>query len=478
MKKYALIALLLFVCNTSWAIEVMKVGGRVHCLGKALQGVVVTDGETFATTDKHGQFAMQINVESKFIYISTPSGYDSPKKDGVVKYYLPISGAGMKYNFSLVKSNTDAAKYRLIVISDPQIWAEKEFPKFAESIKDVKQTVDSYKDESPFFGICCGDIIANNHSFYPKYNEIIESSGVPFRNVMGNHDMTNYGRSFETSFTNYEKMYGPSYYSYNIGKIHYVVLNNNFFVGRDWYYIGYLPEKQLKWLENDLKHIKVGSTVVLMMHIPTTCMEKDRKEFRYETCATTMINHRGLYDVLKPYDTHIFSGHTHTAFNTQIAPNIYEHVMPGFSGAWWQGPLCTDGAPSGYEVFEVNGDKFTSWYYKSVGYPKEHQMKVMSGDDYPDFKGYIVANIWNSDESWKVQLYEDGKCIGTMERFTTHDPQVKELYSKTDKLDHKWIGSTLSNHFYRAPLSTTAKSIQVKAIDKFGNEYIGQLIRK
>lgn len=476
MRNLILIAFL-FVCSAISAIETLAVGGKVLCNGKGIEGVVVTDGETFATTNKKGVFSMQINSESKFVYISTPSGYSTSVQNGVVKYYLPMQGAGKSYNFNLAKSNTDATQYRLVVISDPQIWAEKEFVKLSGAMQDVKETVDSYHNDRPFFGICCGDIVSSNHSFYPKYNDIIESSGVTFRNVIGNHDMTNYGRSFETSLKDYEEMYGPAYYSYNIGDIHYVVLNDNFYVGRDWYYIGYLPEDQLKWLETDLKYVKDGSTVILMMHIPTTCMEKDRKEFHYETSASTLINHRGLYDILKPYNTHIFSGHTHTPFNTQIAPNIYEHVMPGLSGAWWQGPVCTDGAPNGYEIFEVNGSELT-WYYKSTGYPKEYQMKVFSGEDYPDFKGYVVANVWNSDKLWKIELYEDGKRIGEMERFSTYDPHVKEIYSKNDKLDHKWIGPSLSDHFYRAPLSETAKEIEVKATDRFGNVFVGKLERK
>jgi len=476
MRNFVLIFFLI-VCNAIYAIETFTIEGKVLCNGKGIENVVVTDGETFATTNNKGVFSMVINSESKFVYISTPSGYNSQVENGVVKYYLPLQGSGKNYNFNLHKSNTDAKRYGLVVISDPQIWAEKEFAKLSISMQDIKETVNSYNNDRPFFGICCGDIVSSNHSFYPRYNEIIESSDITFRNVMGNHDMTNFGRSFETSLSNYESMYGPAYYSYNIGDIHYVVLDNNFYVGRDWYYIGYLPEKQLKWLEKDLKYLKEGSTVILMMHIPSTCTEKDRKEFRYENSASTMINHRGLYDILKPYNVHIFSGHTHTPFNTQITQNLYEHVMPGLSGAWWQGPYCTDGAPNGYEVFEVNGSEL-KWYYKSTDYPKEYQLKVFSGDDYPDFKGYVVANVWNSDASWKVELYVNGKCIREMERFSAYDPRVKEFYSNTEKLDHKWIYPSLSDHFYRAPLSEAAKNIEVRATDRFGNLFIGKLERK
>ena len=65
-----------------------------------------------------------------------------------------------------------------------------------------------------------------------------------------------------------------------------------------------------------------------------------------------------------------------------------------------------------------------------------------------------------------------------MERFSAYDPRVKEFYSNTEKLDHKWIYPSLSDHFYRAPLSEAAKNIEVRATDRFGNLFIGKLERK
>ena len=246
-----------------------------------------------------------------------------------------------------------------------------------------------------------------------------------------------------------------------------MVLDDNFFIGRDYFYIGYLEERQMRWLEKDLARVQPGSTVVVCLHIPSTCEEQDRKQFRYDRAGSTMTNHRGLYEILKPYRAHIISGHTHTTFNQSIAPGLYEHVTPALSGAWWQGPLCTDGTPAGYGVYEVNGDRI-DWYYKSTGYPADYQMKIYSGREYPQFEGYAVANIWASDPAWEVQFTIDGVPCGPAERFQAYDPAAKQMYSDTSQMDHKWIYPSISDHYYRVALPEGAKRVEVSATDRFG----------
>ncbi len=468
-KAITLLAFLIFYLS-SWGTEVINIKGSVTCEERPLSGVVVTDGVNFSVTDKKGRYSINSPAESRFVYISTPAGYSAPVKDGVINFFIKIDDPKKRYDFSLTKKTQDDNQHAFIAIADPQIWSKKEFTVLDSAAADIRSTIKEHPASMPFHGICCGDIVSNDHSFYPLYTQTINKSGIPFYNTMGNHDMVNYGRSFETSQGKYEETFGPSYYSYNVGRVHYVVLNDNFYIGRDYFYIGYLEEKQLSWLERDLAFVKSGSTVVVALHIPSSCEPKDRKQFSYERAGGTMTNHRGLYKILEPFNAHIISGHTHTAYNQQIAPRLYEHVTPALSGAWWQGELCTDGTPRGYGVYEVSGDSI-SWYYKSTGYPKDYQIKTYNGEDYPEFKGYVVANIWNSDPSWRVELYEDGRNMGPMERFEAYDPSARQLYSNTDKLDHKWIYPSLSDHFYRAKPSGTAGKTEIVATDHFGNRY-------
>lgn len=472
MKKYLLFLLLSGLCFSSQAMDV-RIRGRVTCDGRGVEGVWVSDGERFACTDAKGRYTLTADDGNRFVFISVPSGYDAPVENGIVQFFAPMPEKG-KCDFTLTKREGDDSHYGLIVISDPQIWARKEFAKLAVAADDIAATVSEYNGLS-FRGICCGDIISNDHSFYDEYIETMERTGLTFRNAMGNHDMTLYGRSHETSQQKYEDKFGPSYYSYNIGRVHYVHLDDNFYIGRDYFYIGYIDERQFKWLEEDLSHVAPGSTVFVAMHIPSTCEEKDRKQFRYETSANTMTNHRGLYEILKPYDTHIISGHTHTTFNTPLREGLYEHVIPSLGGAWWQGVLCTDGTPRGYSVFEIDENR-VSWRYKSTGYPDDYQMQIYDGRKHPEFAGFAVVNIWASDPAWDVTFTIDGEPCGTAERFEAYDPAAKDMYSDTSGMDHKWIYPSVSDHYYRVPLPAGAKKIEVRATDRFGRTYCGELL--
>ena len=49
--------------------------------------------------------------------------------------------------------------------------------------------------------------------------------------------------------------------------MHYVVLDDIFFIAKSYLYVGYLTEQQLQWLEQDLKQVTPGSTVVVATHL-------------------------------------------------------------------------------------------------------------------------------------------------------------------------------------------------------------------
>lgn len=82
------------------------------------------------------------------------------------------------------------------------------------------------------------------------------------------------GRTHETSYKTFEDTFGPSYYSFNKGNAHYIVVDNNFFIGRDYFYMGYLDEKTFAWLDQDLSYVPKGSLVFFIMHIPSRQTEK------------------------------------------------------------------------------------------------------------------------------------------------------------------------------------------------------------
>lgn len=472
MKRILTVTLVMVLAFTEARAEKIK-GTVTDTEGKAIAGVVVSDGLMTTKTDSKGRFCMDTDVDSRFVFISTPSGYISSSENDGTSYYKKIDSKTRSYDFKVVKNPKNDRNHNIIVIADPQISDAEEFPELTVHSKDIGQHVRSM-DGDYTFGICLGDIVGWNHALYPQYREVMSHTGIVFRNVMGNHDMTNYGASHETSMKDYEDFFGPAWYSFNVGKVHYVVLNDNFFVGRDWFYIGYIDGRQLEWLAKDLSYVPKDHAVVVSMHIPTTLSKEDRDAFRYGEISDVLCNKKALYEMLKPYKSLILSGHMHTGNNQIIDKNLMEQNITGLCGAWWCGPVCIDGAPVGYKVFEFDGTEM-KWQYKSSGKPLDHQFKVYTDD--PQNKGFIVANVWDYDPEWKVEYYEDGKKICDMERFKGYDPVALECYKDASKLKHLWVHPAMTENMFKARISESARSLEVRVTDRFGRTFTQSIDR-
>ena len=435
--------------------------------GNAVAGVVVSDGLNIVTTDDKGRWEMDADQDSRFVFVSTPSGYISSTLGGKTLFYKEIKDEVRKYDFIIEKNSKDDTNHNVIVIADPQISERSELADLAKQSEDMAEFVGGM-DGDYTFGICLGDIVGWDHSIYPEYNRIMSKAGIDYRYVIGNHDMTNWGRSYETSMKNYGDMYGPAWYSFNVGNVHYIVMNDNFYVGRDYFYIGYIDERQLQWLERDLSYVEPGSRVVVSMHIQTTNDKSDRDAFQYGIIGDNLCNKPAFYAMLEPYKTTILSGHSHTADFEQISENIFEMNIAGCCGAWWCGEVCIDGAPAGYKVLDMDGDDM-KWIYKGCFHPLDYQMKVYTGlEGYP---GMVVANIWAYDPEWKVEYFEDGVKVCDMERFKAQDPLAAELYKDPSSLKRSWVYAAPTENMFRAPVSADAKVLEVRATDRFGRVY-------
>ena len=207
--------------------------GTVTCAGRGLAGVVVSDGDNCAATDSAGRFVLPANDRARFVFVSTPAGYASPSEEGVVRHYLPAKSDGSSHDFRLRRKPSGETRHGFVVVADPQLFARKEFRLLERAAEDIRQTAAAAERSGrPMHGICAGDITSGDHTFYTSYNEVMSATGIEFRNAMGNHDMKLWGRSHETSAAAFEAMYGPAYYSYNVGEVHYAVLNDNYYIGR------------------------------------------------------------------------------------------------------------------------------------------------------------------------------------------------------------------------------------------------------
>lgn len=151
--------------------------------------------------------------------------------------------------------------------------------------------------------------------------------------------------------------------------------------------------------------------------------------------------------------------------------NLYEHNTGAVSGAWWQGDYCLDGTPIGYGVYEIDGSD-VSWFFKSVGKNRDHQMRVYAPNTTSRYGKDVVVNIWNWDENWKVKWQENDIDMGEMTQFEGLDPEVEKVYSDKEKLEFSWIAPQQTNHLFRATPNNPDSKITIIAQDPFGNVYM------
>lgn len=458
--------------NTAVDASLVTLRGTVSSGGKGLANVVVTDGFSVTATDSKGNYILTAPDTAEFVYISIPAGYAFPNDKGVSRFFRriqPVDGA-FTADFTLEKLAFDDRRHNFVVWADPQIISESDAAQLkTKSAPDLKALVASYPPDTLFHGIGCGDLVWDHFELFEDYKEAIQIAGIPFFNVIGNHDMELDARTDEASARTFKKEFGPTYYSFNRGEVHYVVLDDVFFVGTAKKYIGYISEQQLAWLEKDLARVKPGATVVVNVHIPTNTGAA-RRNGKEEEMGGTVKNRRQLYKLLAPFRAHIMSGHTHVS-ESWTEGKITEHVHGTVCGAWWTGPICSDGTPSGYGVYEVDGSELR-WYYKGTGLDRKEQVRVYAKGRDKANPDHVVANVWNWDKQWKVEWLEDGIAKGSMEQKTGLDPWAVELYGGPQlPAKHKFVDPTPTDHLFYAQPSAGAKEITVVATDRFGNTY-------
>lgn len=236
--------------------------------------------------------------------------------------------------------------------------------------------------------------------------------------------------------------------------------------------MGYLDEKTFAWLDKDLSYVPKGALVFFIMHIPSRQTEKQEAFlYNYDMIGNQMVNAGALHQMLKPYKAHLITGHTHYNLNVVFDENLMEHNTAAVCGTWWKADICLDGTPRGYGIYEVN-DNDVKWYYKSSGYPKEHQFRSYPVGASKEHPSDIIANVWNWDKLWKVEWLEDGQLMGNMTRYTGLDPYASVVCSDREKMVYTWITPRPTQHMFRATPKNKDAHITVKVTDRFGKEYI------
>ena len=459
MKKI-LFTLLSFVLICS-AAQARKVSGIVTSGEEKLSGVIVTDGTNFTQTKPNGKFKFEIEDDAQFVYIITPSGYAADWSSGVPAFYRAAEGVS-KFSFDLKKLEGDGSIYNLIAVGDPQPRTDAHFEIFAgKPLDDLAATAQSL--EGITIGFSLGDMCWDVLPLLDKWKGAITRTGIPFYPVVGNHDHDRDASGDLNGTAAYRAKMGPENYAFWVGNDMVIALDNIIYDAKRKYKEGY-ADHVLRFVKGLLKYVPMSSDLYVAQHSPVLG--------RVET-RTRIINATDLISMLRGHKVTFISGHNHVNDHFEFEKDITEQNVAAICGAWWDTQHCKDGTPRGYKVFTKKDGKL-SWYFKAEGREKDFQVEIFKPGQMPMHPNSVVANVWDWDPQWKVEWYEDGQYMGTMDRVTDLSP----LY--TQEINKAYEGKTISDykkpapaqHYFAATPSQYAKKVMVTVESRFGKSWV------
>ena len=488
--------------NMAQAVESVKgdknIFGYVKSTsGEPVVGAVVSDGEFSVQTNAEGYYEIKSNLaRARFVTLSTPSEYKLPFRKSVPQNFLriPRHAKAVQADFVLEKREKSTEKYTVAMIGDPQIKGVK-VDSARYKLKNVIYpdivTLKKAKaeNEDDFFAINLGDLVFNDMAKLDDYVDVISESEIPMFHAIGNHDhdQTTY---YETRLgtMHFEEYLTPTYYSFNIGNVHYVIVNSISFARKttkERYKCG-LEYSEYKWLERDLKFVPKDRTIVICGHAQLFRQFGSKKR---EKDSKTNLSYARYSKLLSQYArVYSWSGHYHYNFGYDYANSTNEAhkslknitsicVARATGGLHCNRDLYNDGTPNGYMVMEVDGDKF-EWYYKSIGHDRDYQMRIYD----PTRTGgeLVKVNIWNwSKDHWsEPEWWENGVKVGNMTHkfekdiaFVEDHKEKGPHYLGKDTKSDKARPYNAHGMFHIKP-SAGVRSGEVRVTDNFGKTYI------
>lgn len=484
--------------------------------GQALPGVQVSDGVEIVTTDADGVYQMASKKPYGYVFMILPSGYEA-ESDGVLpRIFKPThlaANLAERADF-ILKPVGNQDNYKILFLGDMHL-ADRtnDRAQFREICADINQYRTTHGGDK-IYAITLGDMTWDLYWYSRKYSfkEYLadinkEITGLQIFHTMGNHDNDMMGTNNMEAKSLYRTTISPNYYSFNIGKIHYVVLDDidcSTYDGTESRnYVQRLTDDQLLWLAKDLAAVAKTTPVIIMMHAPVF-YPSGATGTRYD-----LKNHDELLAAVNGYNVHFVTGHTHKNYN--IVPstnlgngNIYEHnVAAVCSDWWWSGnltPGClvsTDGTPAGYGVWDFTGTDF-NYIYKSAKMAESIQFRSYDlnnvsfskdgkkagfakfANAYPEnTDNKVLINIWNYNPKWTVTVKTQGGQSLDVKAVQAYDPL--HIAAQTEKrfvnADDPGFQTAYFTHFFQvvAPDADTDLVITVK--DEFGHTWTENMAR-
>ncbi len=506
--------------------------GIVSSAGVGVENVVVSDGAEVTVTNEKGIYQLKSAKKWGYVFISVPSGYEVPSVGVLPQFHRALKNSAdvvERADFKLEKVDGQDS-YKIFMLGDMHLANRTgDLGQFAQFTSDLTDYMTRHKGEK-MYALTLGDMTwdlywYSNSYYFPQYLNTVNSQikNLQIFHTMGNHDNDFQTRSDYDAAVKYVDQICPTYYSFNIGKVHYVVMDDidcsSYDGTESRNYVKSLSAEQLDWLAKDLSHVAKTTPVVVAMHAqvfyPTTSGFKIDHD---------QVNTLRLFDILDGYTVRFVTGHTHKLFNvTPDAPIVDGHNFREYNSGsvcaswWWSGNLTpgihigTDGTPGGYGIWDVTGTDFQC-LYKSTGWPEEYQFRsydlnnvhfsmadvpLMPSDISASVKNAymqyvnaypqnndneVLINIWNWNSDWTLSVVDENRKTLPYTEVWAYDPlhiaalSVKRFNNAGLKSTPLFITDKFT-HFFKVKADDADTDLVITVKDEFGNEWTENMQR-
>jgi len=506
--------------------------GIVSSAGVGVENVVVSDGAEVTVTNEKGIYQLKSAKKWGYVFISVPSGYEVPSVGVLPQFHRALKNSAdvvERADFKLEKVDGQDS-YKIFMLGDMHLANRTgDLGQFAQFTSDLTDYMTRHKGEK-MYALTLGDMTwdlywYSNSYYFPQYLNTVNSQikNLQIFHTMGNHDNDFQTRSDYDAAVKYVDQICPTYYSFNIGKVHYVVMDDidcsSYDGSTSCNYVKSLSAEQLDWLAKDLSYVAKTTPVVVAMHA----------QVFYPTTSGFKIDHdpvntQRLFDILDGYTVRFVTGHTHKLFNvTPDAPIVDGHNFREYNSGsvcaswWWSGNLTpgihigTDGTPGGYGIWDVTGTDFQC-LYKSTGWPEEYQFRsydlnnvhfsmadvpLMPSDISASVKNAymqyvnaypqnndneVLINIWNWNSDWTLSVVDENRKTLPYTEVWAYDPlhiaalSVKRFNNAGLKSTPSFITDKFT-HFFKVKADDADTDLVITVKDEFGNEWTENMQR-
>ena len=493
--------------------------------GNPLSGVAVSDGVEIVTTDEEGRYYFYSDKSLGRVFISLPSGYmpetvmNIPQ---ISRRFMATNLSVEQFDFTLRLVDNDRCV--LIASTDYHLARRNnDLEQFRDFVNDVNRFI--LTEQRPVYVLTMGDLTWDEY-WYKNYftlgdfiTEMKDLNTVAFH-CIGNHDHDPYYTEDLAATRQWRDLVMPAYYSFNIGKSHFVCLddivyvNNGGAVGTigDKSYHNYVSEDQIAWLKKDLALVEdKAAPLFIMMHAPLAYPNASFGNTYYDEARA-----RELLACFEGFsEVHVLTGHSHDNRNCQLTDAVMDHNTGAVCACWWWSDvysgrhICKDGTPGGYAVYELE-DRDLTWYYKGTGISRDVQVRTydmnklwLDPETYLDDRTITVdgtpvtirdwfsqqaygrsfnrlrsdncvyINCWNWDPEWKIEVVEEGRGSLAVKRLWEYDPLhlITYVIPRLNKGSRPSFTANKMGHLFSVQASDPSSMLHITVTDRFGRVY-------